>query len=73
MEQPLPKILFIPRTPSNVTIQQIKNVLSGLKLGTIKKIDLVKNHYQTNFQKIFIQIIIINTRAVKLWEQVYWF
>jgi hypothetical protein len=50
----IPPILFIPKAPSNITHSQIKNVLNNLKIGTIKRIDLVKNHNQPEYQKIFI-------------------
>ena len=50
----LPQTLFIPRASSTITIHQIKNVISNLKLGTIKRIDLVKHHTQPEYQKIFI-------------------
>ena len=50
----LPQTLFIPRASSNITTHQIKNVISNLKLGTIKRIDLVKHHNQPEYQKIFI-------------------
>jgi hypothetical protein len=50
----LPQTLFIPRTSSTITSNQIKNVISNLKLGTIKRIDLVKHYNQQEYQKIFI-------------------
>ena len=50
----LPQTLFIPRTSSAITSNQIKNVITNLKLGTIKRIDLVKHHNQPEYQKIFI-------------------
>ena len=39
---------------SKITANQIKHTLNNLKLGTIKKIDLVKYQNQPEYQKIFI-------------------
>ena len=50
----LPNILFIPMASSKITANQIKHTLNNLKLGTIKKIDLVKYQNQPEYQKIFI-------------------
>ena len=51
-----PSILFIPRASSNISNHQIKNIISNLKIGTIKRIDLVKYHNQPEYQKIFIHL-----------------
>jgi hypothetical protein len=50
----LPSTLFIPRAPSSLTSNQIKQVLVSLKLGTIKRVDVIKYPYQPEYQKIFI-------------------
>jgi len=47
-------VLFIPRISTDVTKAQVQRVFENLNLGKIKRIDLVKNLYQDNCQKVFI-------------------